>query len=91
MHVATLVPVQLTTYYEYSPSQLVLGNQPKFYHLLIFGCIVYVPISPTQYTKMDPQWRLGIYVSFDSPSIIRYLEPLIGDRYFYNPFCGLSF
>ena len=28
---------------------------------------------------MGPQCRLGIYVGFDSPSIIRYLEPLIGD------------
>ena len=30
-------------------------------------------------TKMGPQRRLGIYVGYDSPSIIRYLEPLIGD------------
>uniref|UniRef100_A0A2N9G9W6 Reverse transcriptase Ty1/copia-type domain-containing protein n=2 Tax=Fagus sylvatica TaxID=28930 RepID=A0A2N9G9W6_FAGSY len=28
---------------------------------------------------MGPQRRLGIYVGFDSPSIIRYLEPLTGD------------
>ncbi|KAM1330898.1 hypothetical protein ACFX2H_043129 [Malus domestica] len=28
---------------------------------------------------MRPQRRLGIYVGFDSPSIIRYLEPLTGD------------
>ena len=28
---------------------------------------------------MGPQHRLGIYVGFDSPSIIRYLEPLTGD------------
>ena len=28
---------------------------------------------------MGPQWRLGIYVGFDSPSIIRYLESLTGD------------
>ena len=41
-----------------------------------FGCVVYVPIAPTQRTKMGPQQRLGIYVGFDSSSIIRYLEPL---------------
>ena len=29
--------------------------------------------------KMGPQRRLGIYVGFDSPSIIRYLESLTGD------------
>jgi hypothetical protein len=28
---------------------------------------------------MGPQHRLGIFVGFDSPSIIRYLEPLTGD------------
>ena len=28
---------------------------------------------------MGPQRRLGVYVGFDSPSIIRYLEPLTDD------------
>jgi hypothetical protein len=28
---------------------------------------------------MRPQRRLGIYVGFNSPSIIRYLEPLTND------------
>ena len=28
---------------------------------------------------MGPQCRIGIFVGFDSPSIIRYLEPLTGD------------
>ena len=32
-------------------------------------------------TKMGPQIRLGIYVGFDSPSIIRYLEPLTRDLF----------
>ena len=45
----------------------------------IFGCAVYVPIAPTQRTKMGPQQRLEIYVGFDSPCIIRYLEPLTDD------------
>ena len=40
---------------------------------------VYITIAPTQRTKMGPQQRLRIYVGFDSPSIIRYLEALIGD------------
>jgi hypothetical protein len=40
---------------------------------------VYVSIAPPQRTKMGPQHRLEIYVSFDYPSIIRYLEPLTGD------------
>ena len=56
-----------------------LGKQPNISHLQIFGCAVYVLITPTQRTKMGSQRRLGIYVGFDSPSIIRYLEPLTGD------------
>ena len=56
-----------------------LGKQPNISHLRIFGCVIYVPIAPTQRTKMGSQRRLRIYVGFDSPSIIRYLEPLTGD------------
>ena len=55
MHGATLVRIRLTTYYEYSPSQLVLGKQPNISHLRIFGCAVYVPIAPTQRTKIGLQ------------------------------------
>ena len=76
MFVATLIRIRPTAYHEYSISQLKLGKQPNIYHLQIFGCAVYVPIAPTQRTKMGPQQRLGIYVGFDSSSIIRYLEPL---------------
>ena len=79
MHAAALVRIWPTTYHEYSPSQLVFRKQPNISHLRIFGCAVYITIAPTQRTKMGPQQRLGIYVGFDSPSIIRYLEPLTGD------------
>ena len=79
MHAASFVCIRPTTYHEYSPSQLVVGKQPNISHLQIFGCVVYVLITPTQCTKMGPQRRLGIYVGFDSPSIIRYLKPLTGD------------
>ncbi|KAL6340084.1 hypothetical protein AAG906_038919 [Vitis piasezkii] len=79
MHVAALVRIRPTTYHEYSSSQLKLRKQPNIYHLRIFGCAVYVPIAPTQRTKMGPQQRLGNYVGFDFSSIIRYLEPLTDD------------
>ena len=63
-------------------------NDPKIFNLWhdrlghpgeIFGCAVYVPIAPTQRTKMGPQRRIGIYVGFDSSSIIKYLEPMTGN------------
>ena len=93
MHAASLIRIRQTSYHEYSPSQLVLGKQPNIFHLLVFGCAVHVSIAPpqrtkmgsqrtkmgSQHTKMGPQHRLGIYVGFDSSSIIRYLEPLTRD------------
>jgi hypothetical protein len=79
LHVASLVRIKPIAYHKYSPLQLVFCQQPNIFHLRIFGCAVYVPIAPPQHTKMGPQHRLGIYVGFDSPSIIRYLEPLTSD------------
>ena len=75
------IRVRPTAYHKYSPLQLVLGQQPNINHLKFFGCVVYVPIAPPQRSKMRPQCRLGIYVGFDSPPIIRYLEPLTGDLF----------
>ena len=40
------------------------------------GCAVYVALAPTHRTKLGPQLRLGIYVGFQSSSIINYIEPL---------------
>ena len=57
---------------------MVFGQEPNIFHLRIFGCAVYVPIAPPQRTKMGPQRRLGIYVGYESASIIKYLEPLTG-------------
>jgi hypothetical protein len=79
LHAASLVCIRTIAYHKYSSLQLVFGQQPNIFHFRIFGCAVYVPISPPQRTKMGPQRRLGIYAGFDSPSIIRYLEPLTGD------------
>ena len=58
---------------------MAFGQEPNIFHLRIFGCAIYVPIAPPQRTKIGPQRRLGIYVGFETPSIIRYLEPLTDD------------
>ena len=47
----------------------------------MFGYAVYVPIALPPRTKMGPHRRMGIDVGYDSPSIIRYLEPLKGDLF----------
>ena len=79
LHAATLIRLRPTGYHKVSPLQLVMGQEPNISHLRIFGSVVHVPVSPPNRTKMDSQRRLGIYVGFESPSTIRYLEPLIGD------------
>ncbi|XP_073153898.1 uncharacterized protein [Henckelia pumila] len=81
IHAASLVRIRPTNYHQYSPLQLAYGREPDVSHLRVFGCSVQVPLPPTQRTKMGPQRRVGIYVGFDSPSIIRYLEPLTGDLF----------
>ena len=59
--------------------QLAYGQEPNISHLKFFSCAIYVPVVPPQHTKMGPQRRLELYVEYESPSIIRYLEPQIGD------------
>ena len=61
--------------------KLVLGQEPNISHIRTFGCAVYTPIAPPQRTKMGPQRRMGIYVGYESPSIIKYLEPSTGDLF----------
>ncbi|GJR90392.1 disease resistance CC-NBS-LRR class family protein [Tanacetum coccineum] len=79
LHVASLIRIRPSADHKYSPIQLAFGQEPNISHLRIFGCAVYVPIAPPQRTKMGPQRRLGIYVGYETSSIIRYVEPLTGD------------
>ena len=76
IHATNLIRLRPTTSQDLSPLQLVLGYQPNISHLHVFGCAVYVPFAPTHRTKLDPQRRLGIYIGFQSSSIINYIEPL---------------
>ena len=78
LYAAELIQLRPTAYHKTSSLQLVHGNPLSISHLRKFGCAVYVPISPPQWTSMDPHRKLGIYVGYSSPSIIKYLEPLTG-------------
>ena len=81
LHVAALIRLRPTASLLQSPLQMVLGYEPDISHLRTFGCAVQVPIAPPKRTKMGPQRRLGIYVRFNSPSIIRFLEPTTSDLF----------
>jgi hypothetical protein len=77
LHAVTLIYIKPTTYHKFSSLQLVFGHKQNIPHLRIFGCAVYVPIYLPQCIKMGPQRRLRIYIGFESPLIIKYLEPII--------------
>ena len=81
LHAAALIRIRPTAYHQCSPLQLVFGHPPDISHLYTFRCVMYIPIAPTHRTKLGPQRRLRIYISFDSPSIIKYLEPLTDDLF----------
>lgn len=81
LHVVVVVHLRPTAYHQYSPTQIVLSQQPNISYLRLFCCVVYVPILPPHCMKMSLQCRLGIYVSFNLSLIIRYLEPLTGDLF----------
>ena len=81
LHAAMLVRLRPTATQPHLPLQLVTGYEPDVSHLRVFGCVVYVPIAPPLCTKMGPQRKMGIYVGYDSSSIIWYLEPLTRDLF----------
>ena len=81
MHVAALIQIWPTAYHDYSPLPIVRGKDPNISHLRIFGYAVYVPISPPQCSSMGPQRKLGIYIGYESSSILKYLEPITVDQF----------
>jgi hypothetical protein len=81
LHAADLIQLRRTAYHDTSPLHLVCGNPPSISHLLKFGCAVYVPISPPKRTSTGLHRKMGIYIGYSSPSIIKYLEPLTGDLF----------
>jgi hypothetical protein len=81
LRTADLIQLRPTAYNENSPLEMVRGNPPNITHLRKFGCAIYIPMSPPQRTSMGPHRKLGIYVGFKSPSIIKYIEPMTGDLF----------
>ena len=79
IHAANLIRLRPTPNQDLSPLQLVLGYQPNISHLHVFGYPVYVPLAPAHQTKLGTQRHLGIYVGFQSSSIINYIEPLTSE------------
>jgi hypothetical protein len=81
LHAADLVQLRPTTYHTTSPLQIVRGDQSSISHLQQFGCAGYTPILPPKRTSMYPHRKLVIYVGFQSPTILKFLEHLTGDLF----------
>jgi hypothetical protein len=81
LHAAYLIQLRPTAYHSFSPLCLVRGNAPSISHLRKFGCAIYALISPPQRAMMGHHRKMGIYMGYHSPSIIKYLEPMTGDLF----------
>jgi hypothetical protein len=81
LYAADLVQLCPTTYHIASPLQLVRGDQSSISHLRKFGCVVYMSIYIPKQNFMSSHRRMEIYVGYQSPSILKYLEPLTGDLF----------
>jgi hypothetical protein len=81
LHAADLIQLRPMAYHSASPLCLVRGNAPSISHMRKFGCVVYAPISPLQRTTMGPHRKMGIYMRYHCPSIIKYLDPMTRDLF----------
>ncbi|GJU28890.1 retrovirus-related pol polyprotein from transposon TNT 1-94 [Tanacetum coccineum] len=57
LHAAALIRLRPSASHKYSPLQLVSRREPSLSHLKVFGCGVYVPISPPQPRFADCQFK----------------------------------
>jgi hypothetical protein len=81
LHANELLQYRPVAHMTESPYQLLNGEKPSIKHLRKFGCGVYTPIPSPKKTKLGMQRSLGIYVGYESPSIIKYLEPNTGKMF----------
>ena len=78
LHATTLLRYRPTLLNDFSPLELLSGRKPDVFHFQVFGCQVWVPAPEPQRTTISKHRIAGVYVGFDSPSVIRYLTPSTG-------------
>jgi hypothetical protein len=79
LHATALLKYRPSAFNDSSPHHLVFATRPNVSHVRVFGCQVLVPILGPKQSKMGPQRQQGIHIGYDSPSIIRYMEPTTTD------------
>ena len=78
LHAITLLKLRPTLLNDQTPTELQSGRTPDVSHIRVFGCQVWVPVAEPKSHTVGPHSEEGIYIRFDSPSIIRYLVPTTG-------------
>ena len=79
LHAAVLLRLRPTLLLTQTPLEVASGVTPHIAHLRTFGCEVWVPVPEPKQRTITPHRIRGIYLGYDSPSIIRYKLPLSDD------------
>lgn len=74
LHATTLLRFRPTLLNTQTSLEVVSGRIPNIRHLRVFGCQVWIAALEPQIRTISAHRLKGVYVGFDSPSIIRYLE-----------------
>ena len=74
LHAAALLRLRPTLLNHLTPFELLAGRPPNISHLRIFGCQVWIPTAEPKRKTIGPHRFEALYLGFDSPSIIRYMD-----------------
>ena len=75
LHAASLLKLRPTLLNTQTPQEILSGRLPDVSHIRVFGCQVWIPLLDPHRHTIGAHRQEGVYVGFDSPSIIRYLDP----------------
>ena len=75
LHATTLLKLRPTLLNTQTPLELQSGRTPNISYIWVFGCQIWVPVPEPKRQTIGAHKEEGIYVGFDSPSIIKYLVP----------------
>ena len=81
LHATSLLKLRPTLLNIQIPQELLSGRPRDISHLHVFGCQVWVLLPDSRRHTIGAHRQHGVYVGFDSFSIIRYLNSTTGNLY----------
>ena len=82
LHADALIQIRPIAYRDYSPLQIVHGKKTKYFpfaNLWMFSLCFY--ITTKSYLYGSSEKVRCIYIGYESPSILKYLELITGDQF----------